>query len=122
MIGILIHIQKQMMRSQRKTMQLCHQVAETLNYVLSGECDDEVLQALQVIEVRPAPDDTQLLVIVAPVLPDETLDPIDVMGRLNSVSGWLRSEVARAITRKRAPRLMFQILRATPILELPDSN
>jgi hypothetical protein len=41
-------------------MQLCHQVAETLNCVLSGECRDEVLQNLQVLGVEPAPNASQL--------------------------------------------------------------
>jgi len=39
----------------RKAIQLCHQVAETLEEVLA-ECGDSVLQDLRVVDVEPAPD------------------------------------------------------------------
>ena len=39
----------------RKSKQLCRQVAETLDLVLSGDCRDEILQNLQVVSVAPAP-------------------------------------------------------------------
>ena len=40
--------------TNRKTLQLCSQVADTLNLVLSGECADDVLQSLHVVAVQPA--------------------------------------------------------------------
>ena len=39
--------------TNRKTLQLCSQVADTLNLVLSGECADDVLQSLHVVAVKP---------------------------------------------------------------------
>ena len=39
--------------AQRKTMQLCRQVEQTLCLVLSGECKDELLQSLLVESVTP---------------------------------------------------------------------
>jgi ribosome-binding factor A len=104
------------MNSNRKTLQLCHQVAETLNYVLSGECHDDILQSLQVIGVEPAPNASQLLVTVSPLLAEDKVDPADVLARLNSAAGWLRSEVAGAIRRKRAPQLAFRVLRTTSLM------
>jgi ribosome-binding factor A len=100
------------MKLHRKTLQLCQQVAETLNYVLSGECHDAELQSLLVLDVQPAPNASHLLVTVAPQLPGEVIDPVAVLARLNSVASWLRSEVARSITRKRAPQFVFQVLRS----------
>ena len=94
--------------SDRKLLQLCSQVAETLSQVLSGECDDDVLRGLHVAAVTPAPDSSQLLVVVAPALPGERLNPSEVLTRLSARAGRLRGEVAAAITRRRAPRLLFQ--------------
>ena len=98
------------MKPNRKTLQLCHQVAVTLNYVLGGECRDEILQNLQVLDVQPAPNASQLLVTVAPLLFDEPIDTADALSRLYSAAGWLRSEVTQSITRKRAPQLVFRVL------------
>ncbi len=94
----------------RKTLQLCSQVADTLNLVLSGECADEFLQCLQVIEVRPAPDASQLLVLVSSSAAEPALDPVAIMHRLAVANGRLRAEVAGAIVRRRAPKLVFQLV------------
>jgi ribosome-binding factor A len=95
----------------RKTLQLCSQVADTLSYVLSGECDDELLRDLQVMSVVPAPDASQLLVTVYPVVAtDATFDAALVRQRLLAAVGRLRSEVAASITRKKAPKLLFQVV------------
>jgi ribosome-binding factor A len=96
--------------TNRKTLQLCSQVADTLNLVLSGECGDEVLQSLHVVTVKPAPDASQLLVIVSPSSAQD-LDPLAVLDRLARANGRLRSEVAAAIVRKRAPQLLFHYVR-----------
>jgi ribosome-binding factor A len=93
----------------RKALQLCHQVAETLEEVLA-ECGDVVLQALRVLDVEPAPDASRLLVTVAvDEPPDDALDPCKVHDHLVRASGHLRSEVAGAITRKRAPVLVYRL-------------
>jgi ribosome-binding factor A len=93
----------------RKALQLCHQVAETLEEVLA-ECGDGLLQALRVVDVEPAPDASRLLVTVAlDGLPEEALDLSTVHKHLAHASGHLRSEVATAITRKRAPVLVYRL-------------
>jgi ribosome-binding factor A len=95
--------------NHRKAQQLCHQVADTLSLVLSGEFGEE-LRDLRVVAVTPAPDATQLLVLVAPVIVDSNVDPDAVIAKLAAVAGRLRSEVAMAITRRRAPKLIFQFV------------
>ena len=95
----------------RKTLQLCSQVADTLNYVLSGECDDELLQNLQVFNVVPAPNASQLLVTVYPFVATDThFDAAEVHRRLSQAAGRLRWEVASSITRKKAPKLLFRLV------------
>jgi ribosome-binding factor A len=96
-------------RAGRKTLQLCSQVRDTLNYLL-GDSADEVLALFQASEVRPAPDASQLLVMVSPAVQlAAPLDPNEVHGRLAAASGRLRAGVAEAITRKRAPKLLFHV-------------
>jgi hypothetical protein len=41
-------------RDQRKARQLCAQVRDTLDLVLSGDFDDELLRSLSVVSVTPA--------------------------------------------------------------------
>ncbi|MDX1944537.1 MAG: hypothetical protein SFU86_03950 [Pirellulaceae bacterium] len=100
--------------SSRKSEQLCAQVADTLCRLFGGECGDEVLQALQVLDVAAAPDASQLVVLVGPVTDDLQLDPAEVAAALDRAAGWLRTEVAAAITRKRAPRLVFRYVPVVP--------
>jgi ribosome-binding factor A len=102
--------------NQRKDLQLCRQVAETLNLVLSGELRDELLTNLYVVSVTPAPDASQLLVCLT-AHNGESLDERLVLDRLHVVAGRLRAEIASAITRKRAPKLVFRFLASDPRVE-----
>jgi ribosome-binding factor A len=92
----------------RKALQLCSQVAETLHGVLQGECDDEVLRDLLVLSVEPAPDSTRLLVTVSssPAAPKRTT--VEVLDHLHRAYSVLRGEVARAIHRRKTPELIFR--------------
>lgn len=95
-------------KAQRKERQLCRQVQEAVSEALAV-LDDDVLQDVWVADVEPAPDASRLAIIVqAPRgAPLE-----DVAARLERVAGYLRAEVAGAITRKRAPTLTFRVLPA----------
>ncbi|HEX4142196.1 MAG TPA: hypothetical protein VHY91_01490 [Pirellulales bacterium] len=97
--------------SHRKAQQLCHQVADTLSLVFSGELGQE-LRDLRIVAVTPAPDASQLLVLVAPALATDRVDPDAVAASLAAAAGRLRAEVAGAITRRRAPKLLFQFVDA----------
>ncbi len=93
----------------RKALQLCHQVAETLEEVLA-ECADSVLQELRVLDVEPAPDASRLLVTLAVEgWQDQPVDPARIHEHLARAAGHLRSEVAAAITRKRTPVLVYRL-------------
>ncbi len=97
-------------RHGRKCKQLCRQVAETLDLVLSGDCRDEVLQGLHVVSVVPAPNSSRLLVTVAADLPFAHPDRGLILRRLDEHSGRMRSQVAASIHRKRVPALVFEVL------------
>lgn len=106
---------------RHKDQQLCRQVAQTLSLALAG-CGDALLRDLYVAGVVPAPDAGRLLVSVYPITaptPRESGQPSDVMsvermskilGRLEAAAPMLRREVASAITRKRAPELLFRVV------------
>lgn len=89
----------------RKVRQLCRQVWEAIELSPGG---DEVLSGLTVVSVEPAPDASRLLVTVAP-RPGEPFDPDAMVAALERASPRLRSEVASAITRRRAPSLAFRV-------------
>jgi ribosome-binding factor A len=89
---------------ERKTQQFCRQVQRALNVALADRGVGDGFDGLFVEEVSPAPDCGRLLVHV---LVPGSLSVGDVMVALSRESPRLRSEVASAITRKRAPELCF---------------
>jgi ribosome-binding factor A len=109
--------QHQPRRANRKAQQLCAQVADTLQH-LFGESADPVVQSLEIVEVRPAPDASQLLVLVAPAVGGSCTSN-EATAALMRAGGWLRSQVATAITRKRVPQLVFRLVPATGTEALP---
>ncbi len=98
-------------KTHRKALQLCAQVMRTLNGVLVGE-GDPVLRDLLVIEVVPAPDTKRLLVSVVLAPSASEYDSVEVLEHLHQAQRHLRSEVAAAITRRKAPELSFRVLTA----------
>jgi ribosome-binding factor A len=94
----------------RKAAQLCRQVAVTLDEVLA-ECRDDVLRDLHVVEVAPFPDASRLLVTVSAVDAGAPGSPAPeaVLEHLQHAGGHLRREVASAVTRRRAPLLVYRL-------------
>ncbi len=97
-------------QQQRKARQLCRQVGETLEMILSGECADELLQSLCILSVEPAPNCTRLLVTVGTDMMSCQEQYEGILELLESFSGRLRFEVGAAITRKRVPTLLFHVV------------
>ena len=97
-------------KESRRAKQLCRQVTEILDLVLSGDCRDELLQSLHVISVVPAPNSSRLLVTVSADLPIEEFDPQKILELLERQTGRLRCEVATSISRKRVPSLVFHVV------------
>jgi ribosome-binding factor A len=89
---------------ERKARQFCRQVERALNLALADRHADDGLNDLFVEDVSPAPDCGHLLVHV--VIPaDRSVN--EALSALRQDAPRLRSEVAMAITRKRAPELSF---------------
>jgi ribosome-binding factor A len=96
----------------RKTLQLCAQVARTLQGILPGSADG-VLRDLEVLQVTPA-GAGRLLVSVGR-LPSAAPHPTSVLlEHLARAHSGLRNEVASAITRRKAPDLVFRVVEAPP--------
>jgi ribosome-binding factor A len=91
-------------QGQRKAQQVCRQVQRALNLALADRGANDGLNELFVEEVTPAPDCGHLLVHV--VIPADR-SVADALSGLRRDAPRLRSEVAMAITRKRAPELSF---------------
>jgi ribosome-binding factor A len=89
---------------ERKARQFCRQVQRALNLALADRHADDGMNDLFVEEVSPAPDCGHLLVHV--IIPaDRPMN--EALSALRRDAPRLRSEVAMAITRKRAPELSF---------------
>ena len=83
-------------------MQLCRQVQQELHFIL-GDCADDIVRDLMVEDVQPAPDASRLAVVV-----NTELSPRVVLKQLYRMYGYIRTEIASAINRKRVPELIFQ--------------
>ena len=99
---------------RHKARQLARQVREVLDGLLAGSTADPVLNGLSVVGVEPAPDASTLLVTVARAISSDPIPPGEILAHLGRASGWLRSEVAGAITRKKAPMLVYQVVEVRP--------
>ena len=91
-------------QGERKARQFCRQVQRALNLALADGSADDGINDLFVEAVSPAPDCGHLLVHV--VIPVDRPVP-EALSALRRDAPRLRSEVAMAITRKRAPELSF---------------
>ena len=90
---------------RRKAVQLAGQVRRTLEMVMAGESREPVLLDLQVLTVTPAPDSTHFLVVVT-----GDVEEAEALVALGRAASWLRTEVAAAVHRRRAPQLTFRFL------------
>ena len=106
-------------KTDRKAWQLCRQVAETLDQILAGEAGYDVLRALHVADVRPAPDSSRLLVTLHVDCPPDEFDPHATEERLARFRGRLRCEVAAAITRRKCCQCGWAV---SPISGLPEAS
>jgi len=90
----------------RKALQLCGQVAQVLADAIACSADD-TLRDLLVETVVPAPNSSRLLVTLRKPLDVEMTTALD---HLERARGWLRSEIANAVHRRKTPDLTFRII------------
>jgi ribosome-binding factor A len=106
-----------------KAWQLCRQVAVTLDEVLA-ECGDGVLRGLRVVSVAPFPDASRLLVTLTSIddRPGGVIGVGSVLEHIEHAAGHLRCEIASAVTRKRAPVLVYQLVEPRTVEIRTDSS
>ncbi len=95
--------------ANRKALQVCGQVQQTLALVLSGESGDDVLRDLLVESVVPYPTAVRLLVTVTRAAADASIPDADVLRRLEAARGRLRWEIAAVVNRRKIPDLVFRL-------------
>ena len=101
-------------RKYRKVFQLCRQVADTLQMVLTD--GNETLDGLTLVDVVPAPDSRRMLVILGldPGVSVKAGSEVElIMEQLQQETPRLRAEIARTINRKKTPNLVFEIAKIT---------
>lgn len=92
----------------RKNMQLCAQVRRALHGVIPLP-GSSYFEGLVVEAVEPDPDASRLRVLIS--VPPSSKHPISSLRkRLTDMAGFIRSEVAPQIHRKRVPVLSFQLI------------
>ncbi len=82
------------------------QIQRALSLALATSSDPR-LSTLWVAAARPDPDATRFRVEVQILDPDLQEHPREIEACLRAASGWLRTEVAQSICRKKAPELIF---------------
>ena len=92
-------------KHNRKALQLCQQVLQTLQLVLT-DCDDSLVQSMDLVTVAPNPDSSCVRVHVAC---GETCSMSEAYEALQRQVSRLRFEISKSIHRKRVPNLVFTI-------------
>ncbi len=94
----------------RKALQLCRQIERTIGLVLSGELDDDRIRDLMVHSVVPAPFSSHVLVTLQ--APEQMTEPelFELDALLFEYKGRIRTAVAQAISRKKAPDLTLRVV------------
>ena len=95
-------------RHQHKTQQLCRQAFRVLSGAVADLAADPLLFGIFVESVEPAPDASRLMVRICTDAPME--QTLEVHNRLAAVKSRLRAELAAAISRKRAPDIVFCVV------------
>lgn len=89
----------------RKERQLCREAFEAIGLALAT-LDDATWLDIELVAVEPAPDASRLAVVVRS---SGTMAADDLERKLEHIAGYLRSELASALQRKRVPGLTFRI-------------
>jgi len=93
-------------KHERKTAQLCEQVAEAISLALA-ECHNPLLAALWVESVEPAPSASRMRVVVSADIDADGASSLDALAHARN---FLRRQVAGEINRKRVPELSFVLM------------
>jgi ribosome-binding factor A len=95
-------------KANHSALRLDGQIAKCIRASLG----DGLLANFDVVGIEPA-QGNNFLVTLGPALPDLDYDPSQVVLVANDREGYLRSEIACSINRKRVPNLTFRVLTHT---------
>jgi len=94
--------------SDRKTLQLCAQVRRALHGIIPP-AGSSFFEGLFVEAVQPDPGATRLRVVIS--VPSSCAHPVPILKqRLTDMVGFIRTEIASQINRKRVPLLTFELV------------
>jgi ribosome-binding factor A len=96
-------------RADWKALQLCRQVERSAALTLAELFECEALASSVVARVAPAPDASRLRVSVVLAPGKTSSDREEATATLREKAGLFRAEAARAIHRKRAPEVVFEV-------------
>ena len=89
---------------------LCQQVEEALSLVFGGSSSDERLWELGLLSVELAPNSSRLLVKVYLLPNSEPRSVSEIQTILKAARAYLKREITEAISRKRTPELVFEVV------------
>lgn len=101
-------------QSSRKDLQVCKQAWRAIACALDTSIADPVAKEARLVAVEPFPTATRLRVFVEPPTKGSVEE---LLGALVRCRGILRTAVAEACTRKRAPDLVFAIMPAREVAD-----
>jgi ribosome-binding factor A len=95
----------------RKSAQLCSQIRRALDYIVPEVLVDTKYDAI-VLDVGPAPDISNLMVLLQPFgfLEEDELRKLEL--EISMRAGAIRTAVAHSIHRRKAPCLSFRVIPA----------
>lgn len=104
---------------RRKDLQLCKQARMAIDRALAGSINP-LLRELHVHRVEPAPDARRLNIHIA--APGWILDEYEdeVLMHLRDARGYLRCEVAAAMSRKAVPQLVLHLIPTQEVNDAPQ--
>jgi ribosome-binding factor A len=97
-------------KQAQRLARLCKVIEHVAGSVLEESSADEVLGHCEVLGVVPGASRTRVVIEVGFRLSEQAPGILEVLQALDSLSGRLRTEVARSINRKRVPLLAFDVI------------
>ena len=95
---------------QHRQLRLCKQISHTLSLFVQGL---PLAYDVRVTDVVPGQQMSYVVVRICCSDASNANSKQEILRELGEIEGWLRVEIARAITRKRVPRLRFEVVPQT---------
>ena len=96
--------------SRHKMSQVCKKASKVLVSIFQGETIEPILSSLQIVSVELDGEGQYLSVTIGHTNKDIEYDEFDIQLALSRAKGYLRTELAQSINRKRVPMLKFKYI------------